>query len=33
MNIIQGGALGGGASVTAQRTSQKMEDNGWAPPS
>ena len=31
MYILQGEALGGGASVTAQRTSQKMEENGWAP--
>jgi hypothetical protein len=33
MYILQGGALGGGASMTAQRTSQKMEENGWTPPS
>jgi hypothetical protein len=28
MYILQGGALGGGASMTAQPPSQKMEENG-----
>ncbi len=32
MYILQGGALGGGASMTAQCPSQKMEENGCPPP-
>jgi hypothetical protein len=32
MFLLQGEAFGGGASMTAQRTSQKMEENGWPAP-
>jgi hypothetical protein len=32
MYILQGEALGGGASMTVQRTSQKSEENGCPPP-